>query len=100
MGLDVFAQRAGISVAFLTPRHFAEVGFLLQMCTCVFESIAGVGVSLVTTVHGTYIRSFTWKDNVSKSIMGLSNSVQWLYCIPVIDASFRQECQRLALDYG
>ncbi len=41
MGLDVFAERAGVSVALQTAHHFATVGFVHIVRARVFEAVAG-----------------------------------------------------------
>ncbi len=56
MGLDVFAERAGVSVALHTTHHFAAVGFVHIVRARVFEAVTGVRVALVAAFVRTDVR--------------------------------------------
>ncbi len=56
VGLDVFAERAGVSVALQTAHHFAAVGFVHIVRARVFEAVAGVRVALVAAFVRTDVR--------------------------------------------
>ena len=49
VGFDMFAERAGVSVAFVAAGQPAAVGFLHLVGAHMFETVAGVGVGFVAT---------------------------------------------------
>lgn len=59
VGLDVLAERAGVRVALQAAHHFAVVGLVHVVSACVFEAVAGVGVTLVAALIRTNVGLFT-----------------------------------------
>lgn len=57
--LDVFAEGAGVGVAFQTAYHFATVGLVHVMRAGVFETVAGVRVAFVAAFIRADVRLFS-----------------------------------------
>lgn len=62
VGLDVFAERAGVCVAFQAAHHLTIIGLVYIVCACVLEAVAGVGVTLAATLIRTNVWLFTCSE--------------------------------------
>lgn len=56
MAFRMFSQRAGVRIPFQTAFHSTSVWFFDKVGTGVLETIAGIGVCLVASVHWTNVR--------------------------------------------
>lgn len=64
MGLDVLAERAGVCVALQAAHHLTVIGFVHIVRACVFEAVAGVGVTLVATLVRTDVGLFSCREMI------------------------------------
>lgn len=62
VGLDVFAERAGVRVALQAAHHLTVIGLVHIVCARVFEAVAGVGVTFVATLVRTNVGLFTCRE--------------------------------------
>lgn len=74
--LDMFAQRAWVSVPFWTARHLAHIRLVNRMGTSVLKAITRVGIGLTTARDRTYIRPFTCNNSVHYMLVRI-NSDFW-----------------------
>lgn len=61
VGLDVFAEGAGVGVAFKAASHLAVVWLVDVVGARVLEAVAGVGVALAAALVRTDVRLLSWE---------------------------------------
>lgn len=64
VGLDVLAERAGVCVALQAAHHLTVIGFVHIVRACVFEAVAGVGVTLVATLVRTDVGLLSCREMI------------------------------------